>query len=104
MNIMTPEYTYWNDTAVAHMFMRLITKTNNPYNDTPLSLDEFNKEYNLLRDYIEWRKHNVKKGFSLYNFTYENMMSLLHLMNYHINNKDELLKIWNTTIIGVEQL
>jgi hypothetical protein len=78
---MSIEYKYWNDTSVAHMFSRLITKTNQPYNNTPLTLDEFNKDYNVLQDYIEWRKKNVKKGFSLYNFTYDSMISFLHLID-----------------------
>ena len=96
------EYVYWNDTAIAHMFTRLITKTKHPYNDTPLTLDEFNKDYNLLQDYIEWRKQYVKKGFSLYNFTYDSMITFLHLIDYDTNNKDELIKIWKATMmIGI---
>ena len=96
---MSTEYIYWNDTAIAHMFSRLITKTNQPYNDTPLTLYEFNKDYNLLQDYIEWRKQFVKKGFSLYNFTYDSMISFLHLIDYDTNNKDELIKIWKATMM-----
>jgi hypothetical protein len=96
---MSTEYVYWNDTAIAHIFTRLITKTNHPYNDNPLTLDEFNKDYNLLQDYIEWRKQNVKKGFSLYNFTYDSMISFLHLIDYDTNNKDELIQIWKTTMM-----
>lgn len=99
---MSTEYVYWNDTAIAHIFTRLITKTNHPYNDNPLTLDEFNKDYNLLQDYIDWRKQYVKKGVSLYNFTYDSMISFLHLIDYDTNNKDELIKIWkNTMMLGV---
>jgi hypothetical protein len=72
------EFEYWNDTSIAHMFTRLITKTNHPYNNTPLLLDEFNKDYNLLKNFIEWRKkyrsNPVKIGVSLYNFTNDNML------------------------------
>lgn len=99
---MSTEYVYWNDTAIAHIFTRLITKTKHPYNDNPLTLDEFNKDYNLLQDYIDWRKQYVKKGVSLYNFTYDSMISFLHLIDYDTNNKDELIKIWkNTMMLGV---
>jgi len=97
---MSTEFVYWNDTSIAHMFSRLITKTNKPYDDTPLTLDEFNKDYNLLQDYIEWRKQFVKKGFSLYNFTYDSMITFLHLIDYDTNNKDELIKIWKATMMG----
>jgi len=95
----TNEYVYWNDTSVAHMFTRLITKTNHPYNNTPLTIDKFNKDYNMLKDYIEWRKERVKTVFSLYNFTYNNMINFLQLIDFDKNNTDELIEIWKNTMM-----
>jgi len=49
---MSSEYAHWNDTSVAHMFIRLITKTNHPYNDCKLTFGEYQNDYNILKGYI----------------------------------------------------
>ena len=100
---MSRNYENWNDTSVAHMFIRLINKINHPYNNDKLTLNEFNKDYDLLQGYIEWRHHkynNFKTQFSLYNYSYNNLNELMNLINYEIDNKTELLNIWNNKILG----
>jgi hypothetical protein len=88
------------------MFVRLITKTNHPYNDNPLTLDEFNSDYKELNDYIEWRNtaRRVNSGFGLYNFTNDNMTSFLNLINFDTNNNDELLELWRTQMINLPSM
>ena len=75
------------------MLQRLISKTNHPYNNNPLTLEEFNTDYKTLKGYVEWKKINKKNGFSLYNFTYDNMTSFFNLIKYDTENSDELLKL-----------
>lgn len=88
------EYSYWNDTSVAHMFIRLLNKTN--YS----TIDEFNKDYEMLKGYIEWKRINKKNGgFSMYNFSIESMTSFIDLISYDANDNGELTKIWNTKML-----
>ena len=106
----TEEYLCWNDTSVAHIFTRLITKTrflinvepSHPYyNDNLLTLDEFNNDYKMLTDYIEWKRINQSFGkkISLYNFTPDSMTSFLKLIEYDKNNKDELIELWENVMM-----
>ena len=53
---MSDSFFLWNGTSLAHMFVRLMTKTNHPYNNNSLTLEEFNKDYNLAKEYIKWHK------------------------------------------------
>jgi hypothetical protein len=105
----TEEYLCWNDTSVAHIFTRLITKTkflinvepSHPYyNDNILTLDEFNNDYKMLEDYIEWKRVNqpIQKS-SLYNFTPDSMTSFLQLITYDTNNKDKLIELWENVMM-----
>ena len=51
------------------MFVRLMTKTNHPYNNLSLTREEFNNDYN-------------------------NMNELITLISYETDNKEDLEKIW----------
>lgn len=90
---MTNNFSLWNGTSIAHMFIRLMTKTNHPYNDSPLTLDEFNNDYNLLKDFITWHKNNNKK-YLMYNFTSNNMDELISLVNYETKFEGNIKKLW----------
>ena len=105
----TEEYLCWNDTSVAHIFTRLITKTkfliyvepSHPYyNDNLLTLDEFNHDYKMLEDYIKWKRvYKPIQKSSLYNFTPDSMTSFLKLITYNTNNRDELIELWESVMI-----
>ena len=105
----TEEYLCWNDTSVAHIFTRLITKTkfliniepSHPYyNDNLLTLDEFNNDYKMLEDYIEWKRiYKPIQKSSLYNFTPDSMTSFLQLITYDTNNKDKLIELWENVMM-----
>ena len=89
----------WNGTSIAHMFIRLITKTHHPFgNDERLSSEHFTKEYNTLQQFIKWHETHPKQ-YMLYNFTQDSMNELLNRISYDVDNKDELLQIWNTTMV-----
>ena len=90
---MSNNFHLWNGTSIANMFIRLMTKTNQPYNNLPLTLEEFNNDYNTLKDFIKWHKYNDKQ-YLLYNFTQDNMNECINLINYEIDNKEDLEKIW----------
>ncbi len=94
-------FAYWNDTSIAHMFIRLITKTNHPYNNVSLTLEEYQNDYNTLKCYMEWHELNYAKSFSLYNFTQTNMLEIFNQMDYNIDNKDYLLELWKTKMLCV---
>lgn len=99
---MSINYACLNDTAIAHIFSRIITKTNLPYNKNILTLEEFNNDYNIIKGYIEWHKINhIEKKFSLYNLTQNNMIEIMNLINYNVDNKDELQKFWRTKICNI---
>jgi hypothetical protein len=105
----TEEYLCWNDTSVAHIFTRLITKTkflinvepSHPYyNDNLLTLDEFNNDYKMLEDYIEWKRiYKPIQKFSFYNFTPDSMRTFLQLITYDTNNRDELIELWENVMM-----
>jgi len=105
----TEEYLCWNDTSVAHIFTRLITKTkflinvepSHPYyNDNILTLDEFNNDYKMLEDYIEWKRiYKPIQKSSLYNFTPDSMTFFLQLITYDTNNRDELIELWENVMM-----
>ena len=100
---MEDNYAHWNDTVVAHTFMRLIKKTNHPYNNNKLTYDEYQKSHNSLLGYIKWHKLNHKKNTaSLYDFSQENMLHILVNLSYNVDNYDYLIKIWRKDIIGLE--
>ena len=91
---MSNNFHLWNGTSIANIFIRLMTKTNQPYNNNlPLTLEEFNNDYNTLKDFIKWHKYNDKQ-YLLYNFTQDNMNECINLINYEIDNKEDLEKIW----------
>lgn len=70
----TLEYSYWNGTAIAHAFNRLIRRNNHPYNLRPLTTEEFDNEYKQMRNYVEWRKTNSPNNeFYPYRFTANKM-------------------------------
>jgi hypothetical protein len=83
------------------MFIRLITKTNHPYNNNPLTLDEFNQDYKKVSDFIDWKSQNpnIKNSFSLYHFTIDRMTSFLQLIRYDTDNKDDLIELWKTKMM-----
>ena len=91
----------WNDTSIAHMFIRLMTKINHPYSDYLLSREEFESDYELLDKYIDWRKNAdiVQLYESSYIFTIDNMSYLLNKIDYDTHNDDELRQIWNTIML-----
>ena len=104
------EYSCWNDASVAHIFIRLITKTkyssiitdtSRPdYNENILTLEEFNRDYKTLEGYIEWKRiNNPIHPFSFYNFTPDNMTSFLQLINYETNNRDGLIRLWENVMM-----
>jgi hypothetical protein len=105
----TEEYLCWNDTSVADIFLRLITKRKillnvdfniDDYDENHLTLDEFNYDYKTLEGYIEWKRINKPiQKFSFYNFTPHSMASFLQLITYDTNNKDELIKLWGNEMI-----
>jgi hypothetical protein len=70
-----------------------MTKTNDPYNNLSLTREEFNNDYNTLKDFIKWHKDNNKQ-YLLYNFTQDNMNELITLISYETDNKEDLEKIW----------
>jgi len=87
----------WNDTSIAHMFIRLISKTNHPYNDMHLSREQFDADYELLEKYIEWRREKqiVQKPNSSYNFNCLSMLFLFENIDYDIQNQENLSRLWN---------
>jgi hypothetical protein len=97
---MSSNFSLWNDTSVAHLIHDLCNKKKESLNGNPLSLEEFNKNYKLLNEYIEWKKTQPKKkSFSLYDFSIENLTTFLHFINdYTDNKKDELREILDTLI------
>lgn len=97
------DFKCWNDTSVAHSFIRLMTKRNHPFNETPLSLEKFNEEYAILKDYIEWRGDKGSSSADDYNFTYDSMTNFINMIDYNTNNEAELSKIWTETIFRSPQ-
>ena len=60
----------WNDTSIAHLCLRLITKSNHPLNAAGLSKEQYNCEYELFKKYLNWHKTNYKSYGSDYDFSY----------------------------------
>ena len=82
---MSNNFIFWNGTSIAHMFIGLMTKTN---------LEDFNNDYNILKDFIKWHKNN-EQTYLFYNFTQENMNELLNLITYDThNNNEHIHKLW----------
>lgn len=90
---MSHNFSSWNGTAIAHMFQRLITKTNHPYNNEVLTLDDFETDYDTLKNFIKWHKDNPRT-YSPYNFTQENMNEIFNLISYDVYNKKDLMDLW----------
>ena len=93
------KYELWNDTSVAYIFIRLITKKNFPINENILTFEEFNNEYNILKGYIKWHKNNYKESSPLYNFTQKNLIKIFKKINYKIDNQKELLELWKKIML-----
>lgn len=93
------KYELWNDTSVAYIFIRLITKKNIPINENILTFEEFNNEYNLLKGYIKWHKNNYKESSPLYNFTQKNLLTIFKKINYKKDNEKELLDLWEKIML-----
>ena len=93
---MPHDFSRWNVTAVANTFCRLFTKKNHPYNQNPLTLDDFNVEYETIKEYINWHKENNPK-YLIYNFTQENMNELFNLIKYQdatTEESEKIKKLW----------
>ena len=90
---MSSNFFLWNGTSIAHMFIRLMTKTNHPYNNLSLTLEEFNHDYNMLKDFIKWHKNN-HKTYLLYNFTQDNMNEFINCISYETDNEEHVKKLW----------
>ena len=93
------KYELWNDTSVAYIFIRLITKKNFPINENILTFEEFKNEYNLLKGYIKWHKNNYKESSPLYNFTQKNLLTIFKKINYKKDNEKELLDLWEKIML-----
>jgi hypothetical protein len=93
------KYELWNDTSVAYIFIRLITKKNIPINENILTFEEFKNEYNILKGYIKWHKNNYKESSPLYNFTQKNLLTIFKKINYKIDNETELLDLWKKIML-----
>lgn len=94
---MTNNYPLWNDMSVTHLFVRLITKTNHPYNENLLTEEEFNNDYKNLIGYIQWRE-SYHIPSSLYDFTDDKMKQLISMINWEKENKEELTTIWTKLV------
>ncbi len=94
---MTNNYHLWNDTSVTHLLVRLISRRNHPYNERLLTEDEFRDDHNVLIDYIAWRKP-IQTTDSLYDFTEDNMVKLISLINWDKDNHEELLTLWQEIV------
>lgn len=107
-------YAFWNDTSVAHMFIRLITKKNHPYNDAKLPYEIYKTDYDNLKGYIEWDRNvtwildnvgflfglNSTKFNSMYNFTHTNMVEIFDELDYLADNEEHLMHLWMTKIMN----
>uniref|UniRef100_A0A6C0HRC7 Uncharacterized protein n=1 Tax=viral metagenome TaxID=1070528 RepID=A0A6C0HRC7_9ZZZZ len=80
-------YSVWNDASISYACIRLMSKTNYPYNEDLLTPREFIEERNLLEGYIEWKKENQKGS----RFSPENLIKFLSLLE---GEKQPLLDFW----------
>ena len=92
------KYDLWNGTSIAYMIARLMTRTNIPYDNQLLSLEEFKNDMNILRGFIDWFEHNNKKYFH-YNFTYENLNQIFSLIDYQVDKKEQIENLMINIII-----
>jgi uncharacterized short protein YbdD (DUF466 family) len=103
MSDKTLEYSKWGGTAIAHMFVRLIKRNNHPYNETPLTQEEFDTECKQMRNYIEWRKTNSPDDeFCPYRFTADKMSDFLDLI-ITSDNKNAVLDMWDNEMCGMNR-
>lgn len=92
-------YQLWNDTSVALIFTRLMTKKNHPFNEDKLTYDKFLSEYNLLKGFIEWHNGGFYRSSSpLYHFTQGNMREIFDKIDFETDNEEELLELWKTKV------
>jgi len=90
----------WNDTAIASVFMRLITKKNYPYSDEYLSYDEYNRCYKQLGEYIKFRRNNNPFVPSpLYKWSDNAVGEIYSLLDYDVDNQSQLIELWKRKII-----
>lgn len=101
---MSSNYASWNDTAVAHMFMRLIYKINHPYNYDKLSVEQFQDDYNELKGYIDWHQNNYVNSSGLYNLTQTNIRHIFEKIDYDVDNRQELLDFWCANVVNIGKL
>lgn len=94
------DFELWNGTSVAHLFCRLITKTNHPYDERILTREEFDKDYRMMRDYIEW-KRNRQINYLLYKYTDENLTTLLNMIDYDTENRSIFSEYWKRNMVGI---
>ena len=94
------KYDLWNDSSVAYMIGRLMTRTNIPYDDRKLTFEEFNDDYNLLSGFIDWLENN-NRTYSYYKFTYNNLKQILGLIDYSIDNSDQIENLMINIIFKV---
>jgi len=92
------DFSLWNGTSVSHMFIRLITKTNHPHSAASLTMEEFENDYNTLKEFIEWHKTNNTNR--LFNFTQENMNKLINAISFRSYNKEELYDLWSEVLMA----
>ena len=91
------EFERWNETSIAFMFIRLLSKKNLPYSDSILTLEEFNTDYDTLEKYINWNKYkNIKIASHSYNFTAKNMSYFISLIKYEPDDRDALISKWKS--------
>jgi len=95
------DFTTWNDTTISGMFTRLMTRTNHPYDNRPLSELEFDVDHDLMDAYIKWKSSNNddEPNGSDYNFSPTSMAWFLGQITY-TSNTDKLSGIWNNSMIN----
>ena len=94
----------YNDTAIAYMFISLIKKDHTPYNNNKLTLEEYQNEYNIAKEFMGWHKNNYDcGGFSLYDFSRENLTEIFDKLDYNTDNTAELTQIWNDKIMNMSR-
>ena len=93
------DFDRWNEESIAATFIRLITRSNFPYDKNMLSLKEFNDEYDLLENYITWYTNtNAKVNSYSYNFTSESMSYFLSLIRYDPDDRETLAAKWKSVM------
>lgn len=94
------DFSQWNDATISGMFIRLMTKTNHPYDTKVLSELEFDIDYDTMNAYIKWKTTNYddEPNQSDYNFSPTHMAWFLEQIKY-TSNIDELNVVWQNSMI-----